>query len=206
MGDTAPVLLLLASRTFRRLLALVLLAVLAVPLGAAGRVWWVARQDHRPVSDAIVVLGAAQLDGRPGAVLQARLDHAVALHQEGVAPRVVTLGAGAPGDRTTEAAAGAAYLAARDVPAVAVPEGSDTLESLRALDREFARRGWRTAVLVTDPWHSMRAARMASDLGLEVATSPTREGPGAGSVTSQWRYVVRESGAYLYYRAFHRSR
>jgi uncharacterized SAM-binding protein YcdF (DUF218 family) len=197
--------LLLFSKTFRRLVALVLLAVLAVLGGTAARVWWVARQDARPVSDAIVVLGASQFDGRPSAVFRARLDHAADLYDAGVAPVVVTVGGGQPGDRTTEGAAGAAYLSGKGVKALAVGEGSDTLQSLRALDRVYAERGWRTAVLVTDPWHSLRARRMATDLGLDAVTSPTRSGPAVQTRSTELRYIARETAAYLYYRAFHRS-
>ena len=58
------------------------------------------------------MLGAAQYDGEPSPVFRARLDHAAELYREGVAPRILTIGGGRTGDRTTEGAAGAAYLAA----------------------------------------------------------------------------------------------
>lgn len=197
--------LLLFSKTFRRLVGLVLLTVVVVLGGTAARVWWVARHDSRPVSDAIVVLGASQFDGRPSAVFQARLDHAKDLYDAGVAPVVVTVGGGAPGDRFTEGAAGASYLSGKGVTTVAVGEGRDTLQSLQALDRLYADRGWRTAVLVTDPWHSLRARRMATDLDIDAVTSPTRSGPAVRTRGTELRYIVRETAAYLYYRAFHRS-
>ncbi len=198
--------LLLLSTTFRRLVGLVLLAAVVVVGGTAARVWWVARQDERPVSDVIVVLGASQFDGRPSSVFEARLEHAKALYDAGVAPRVVTVGGSAPGDRFTEAASGATYLTSRGVDQVlAVGEGRDTLQSLRALDRTMTDRGWRSAVLVTDPWHSLRSRRMASDLGIAATTSPTRQGPSVRSRSTEVRYVLRETAAYLYYRAFGRS-
>lgn len=195
-------LLLLGSKVFRRLVLAVVLTVVAVVGGAATQVWWVARGDDRTRSDVIVVLGASQFDGRPSAVFRARLDHARALFDAGVAERVVTVGAGAPGDRTTEAQAGAAYLAKAGVRTVAVPEGRDTLQSLRALRREMDERGWRSAVLVTDPWHSLRSRRMARDLGIRARTSPARTGPVVQSRQGELRYVARETAAYLYYRAF----
>lgn len=199
-------LFLLFSKTIRRLLAAVLLSALGIVLWTAGQVWWVARQDDRPRSDAIVVLGASQYDGRPSAVFQARLDHAKSLYDDGVAPRIVTLGGGAPGDRTTEAQAGADYLRRHGVEnVVAIEVGRDTLQSLQALRVEFADRKWSSAVLVTDPWHSLRARRMARDLGLRAATSPTRSGPSNASRATEARYVARETAAYLYYRVFHRS-
>lgn len=194
------------SKTVRRLVAAVLLALLAVVLGTAGRVWWVARQDDRPRSDAIVVLGASQYDGRPSAVFRARLDHAKELWDEHVAPRIVTVGGGAPGDRFTEAQSGATYLRSKGVTdVVAVGVGRNTLQSMKALEVELRARGWKSVVLVTDPWHSLRSRRMAQDLGLRAATSPTRTGPANHSRGTELRYVVRETAAYLYYRVFHRS-
>ena len=197
--------MLLFSKTFRRLIALLVLVPVLVLLGTAGRVWWVARQDDRPRSDAIVVLGASQFDGRPSEVFKARLDHARALFEAGVAPRVITVGGGAPGDRFTEGEAGARYLSARGVRVVAVGKGRDTLQSLKAVAAYLLGKGWHSTVLVTDPWHSLRSRRMAQDLGLMAATSPTRSGPANSSRAVELRYVARETAAYLYYRVFHRS-
>ncbi len=198
--------LFLFSKTVRRILGLLVLSVLLLVGGTATRVWWVARGDDRPTSDAIVVLGASQFDGRPSAVFKARLDHAKDLYDEGVAPRIVTVGGGRPGDRFTEAEAGARYLRGKGVGVVvAVGVGGDTLQSLRALKKKFAAEGWDSAVLVTDPWHSLRSRRMAQDLGITAASSPARSGPAVASRSTEIRYVARETAAYLYYRAFHRS-
>ena len=192
--------------SLRRVVAFVVLVPLLVLAGTAARVWWVAREDQHPRSDAIVVLGASQFDGRPSAVLRSRLDHALALWKDGVAPRVVTVGGGRPGDRFTEGAAGARYLRERGVTSVvAVGTGSDTLQSLKAVEREFRAHGWHSAVIVTDPWHSLRSRRMAQDLGIDAHTSPTRSGPAVRTRGTEARYIVRETAAYLYYRLFHRS-
>jgi uncharacterized SAM-binding protein YcdF (DUF218 family) len=196
----------LVLRWFRRLVAAVVVLVLLLVGGTAASIWWVARQDDRPPSDAIVVLGASQFDGRPSSVFEARLEQAKRLYDAGVAPRVITVGGGAPGDRTTEGAAGARYLESRGVEdAVAVPKGRDTLQSLRAVEQLFDERGWSTAVVVTDPWHSLRSRAMARDLGIEAETSPTRSGPSVRTRGTQVRYIARETAAYLYYRLLGRS-
>ena len=203
IDETRGVLLVL--RLARRLVAAAVLAVLLVVGGTAVSVWWVARQDDRPSSDAIVVLGASQFDGRPSSVFKARLQHARALYEDGIAPRVITVGGGRPGDRTTEAEAGASFLRERDVEVVAVPEGRNTLESMVAVEALMTEQGWSSAVLVTDPWHSMRSLRMARDQGIEAASSPTRAGPSVRTRDTQIRYIARETLAYLYYRALGRS-
>ena len=135
-----------------------LLAGVLTPLAVGGRIWYQARQDERPRSDAIIVLGAAQYDGEPSPTLRWRLQHALDLYREGVAPAIVTVGGKAPGDNYTEADSGRTWLVERGgVPAgdvVAVPVGRDTLGSMRAVGEEFDRRGWSTGVIVTDPWHA----------------------------------------------------
>jgi uncharacterized SAM-binding protein YcdF (DUF218 family) len=187
----------------RLVVALVLAGILLV-VATAGAIWWTARQDARPGSDAIVVLGSAQYDGVPSSIFEARLEHALRLYEDGVAPVIVTVGGRADGDRYTEAEAGASYLAGRGVPGealLAVPEGVDTLESMRSVSRVFDEQGMSDAVLVTDPWHAMRTERMAEDAGIEAETSPTRQGPAVYSRTTQFRYILRETAAYLLYRA-----
>ena len=67
-------------------------------------------------ADAIVVLGAAQYDGRPSAVFKARLDHAIALWRDGRAPVLVTTGGRREGDRWTEAETARDYAVARGMP------------------------------------------------------------------------------------------
>ncbi|HEY4630334.1 MAG TPA: YdcF family protein [Blastococcus sp.] len=187
-----------------RVLGAAVLAVVLVVVSTALAIWWNARQDSRPVSDAIVVLGSAQYNGVPSSIFEARLLHAVRLYEDGVAPVIVTVGGKATGDQFTEAEAGRDYLANAGIPAdalLAVPEGVDTLQSIRAVAAAFDERGWTSAVLVTDPWHAMRAERMAEDAGMEAESSPTRQGPAVQTRATQFRYILRETAAYLLYRA-----
>jgi uncharacterized SAM-binding protein YcdF (DUF218 family) len=188
-----------------RAAAAVVVVVLLVVLGTAFRVWQVARQDSRAHVDAIVVLGAAQFDGRPSPIFASRLDHAQVLYEAGVAPTVVTVGGNRRGDRFTEAFAGGAYLRSHGVPRDAVAEvgeGSYTMGSLRAVAVLAREQRWHRVVLVTDPWHSYRARSMAGEVGLRAATSPTRSGPVVQGRGRELRYIARETLAYLSYRLF----
>ncbi|WP_336923590.1 YdcF family protein [Aquipuribacter sp. SD81] len=181
--------------------SLALLAVLVVPAVVAVRVVQVAGRDERPQADAVVVLGAAQLDGEPAAVLESRLQHALDLYEAGVAPVVVTTGGNQEGDRFTEAGAGEAWLVDRGVPAeavVAVTEGGNTYDSLLPVSRLAADRGWEGVVVVSDPWHVYRVRVMADTLGLPVAgASPVRDGPSTEVATRVASYVARETVAVL---------
>lgn len=191
----------------RIVLGALVVAVLLVG-GTAARVWQLGRVDQREPVDMIVVLGAAQYDGRPSPVLLARLRHALALYEQGVAPRILTVGGAAAGDQFTEAQASEKWLVEQGVPGraiLAVDEGRDTLESFEVVSERANERGWHSAVLVSDPWHSLRARTMADDVGLEATTSPTKSGPIVQTRETQFRYIVRETGALLYYHLTHGS-
>jgi vancomycin permeability regulator SanA len=147
------------------------------------QVWRAGVTDHgRPV-DAIVVMGAAQYDGRPSPQLQARLDHVVELWSQGLAPMVIVTGGNQPGDRFTEASTSEKYLEANGVPASAI-EGEDTgsssWESLKNIAERADEWGVRSIILVSDPFHSLRIELMAEELGLTAYTSATDTSPVRG--------------------------
>jgi len=186
-----------------RIAAALLVAVGLIVGATAVNIWWTARQDERPVADAILVLGSAQYNGTPSPIFEARLDHALDLYNAGVAPLVITVGGRRDGDLFTEAEAGLSWLAREGIPEEAlraVPDGADTLQSIQAVAALFAEQGLSTAVLVTDPWHALRATRIAQDAGIVASSSPTRQGPAVQTRSTQFRYIVRETAAYLVYR------
>src|SRR5699024_10115643 len=151
----------------------------------------------------IVVLGAAQYNGKPSGVLRARLQHAKRLYEHDVADTILTTGGSQPGDVSTEAKAGAGWLGQHGVPdrsVLAVSDGRNTLGSLRAAASVADDRGWQDSVIVSDPWHSLRARTMLRDLGMAASVSPTHTGPIVRSRSTELRYIVRETGALLYYR------
>ncbi len=175
--------------------------------GCAIVVWRAAHHDDASEidrADAIVVLGAAQYDGEPSPVFAGRLDHAALLYEQGRAERVLVLGAGQPGDRSTEAEAGRVYLMDHGVPAeaiISVPRGHTTFESLEAAVPVLRDGGMRSAFLVSDPWHNARVERMAGDLGIDGYASATWQSA-ATSQETRFEGYLRETFAYLYYRVF----
>jgi vancomycin permeability regulator SanA len=197
----------------RHPIATVLLAIGAAVVGLVGAtgvaVWRAAHVDAGSSidrADVILVLGAAEYDGTPSPVFEGRLDHAALLYGQGRADTIMVLGGGRAGDVTTEAQAGRDYLVAADVPpsvVVADPQGSTTFESLRSAARLMRLRDMRSAFLVSDPWHNLRIERMASDLGIEGHASATWQSAATSERTRIPGYV-RETFAYLYYRAFGR--
>jgi uncharacterized SAM-binding protein YcdF (DUF218 family) len=191
----------LVRLAFRLVAVLVLLAVVAGGVTAV-RVVQAGRTDDARRVDVLVVLGAAQFDGRPQEYLVARLQHAQKLYDSGTAEHVLTLGGKQPGDRFTEAQAGKGWLVDHGVPAadvLPVGEGSNTLQSVEAAAQVMKDHGWTTAVVVTDPWHELRSTTMLRDQGVTVYGSPTPTGPSHGGAWVVGRYVARETVAYLAY-------
>ena len=188
-------------RWIRRTLTLIIIVALIAPGYAVSKVWRAANNPIVRSADVIVVLGAAQLDGRPGDALEARLIEAKRIFDLGLAPSIITVGAGAPGDRTTEAASGKAWLRSNGVPAkkvTAVEEGRDTLVSTKAYATLMKKRMVSDVIIVTDPFHCQRAMTMANDQGVVSTCSPVQTGPNTIS-QSGYKYLLREAGAYLVY-------
>jgi uncharacterized SAM-binding protein YcdF (DUF218 family) len=178
----------------RGIAVLLLLAVGYVAV-TFGQVVLAACSDGARAAEAIVVLGAAQYDGRPSPVLRARLDHAADLYHRSLAPVVVVTGGSRPGDRFTEATAGATYLHGRGVPDAAIRRevsGRSTWESLAATARFLRSEGISEVLLVSDPSHAYRVGAIAAELGLSPSVSPTPTGAVRGADV---RGLLRETAA-----------
>ena len=188
-------------KIIRRVIAAILLVIIAVPLYAVAVTWHAANNPLIRNGDVIVVLGAAQLDGRPGEVLQARLDEAKRIYDLGLAPRIITVGAGAPGDRTTEAASGKYWLTTNGIKSknvTALEVGRDTWVSTENYVKFMKLKKMKDVIIVTDPFHCRRAMTMANDLGVTATCSPVQTGPNSLENSGK-RYLIREAGAYLSY-------
>jgi len=159
-------------------------------------VWRVSRRDERQASDAIVVLGAAQYNGRPSPVLKARLDHAVELYRAGLAPALVVTGGIGTGDRVSEATVGLRYLRALAVPDSAIivrPDGRTTDESMRSVAEWMHGRELRRAILVSDPFHMARLRIEARRADIQAVTSPTRTSPIVPGSRTEAGYLALEA-------------
>jgi uncharacterized SAM-binding protein YcdF (DUF218 family) len=185
-----------------------LLCIISLVYGCinVAQVWWVGKSNQARAVDAIVVLGVAQYDGRPSPQLQARLDHALALWQEGLSPLVITTGGNQPGDRFTEAETSANYLIKGSlisaVPTESIVQentGSSTRESLIEVSKIMQARGLHSVLIVTDPYHSLRSRLIAQDLDLVAYVSPTRTSPlrGASAVSRHVREALGVAVAHL---------
>jgi len=179
----------------RQVVGLLVLAAASVYTVALVMVLIVSQHDERRPADAIVVLGAAQYNGRPSPVLRARLDHALGLYREGLAPLIVVTGGVGPGDTTSEALVGRRYLMAHEVPAESVaaqPEGRSTAASMNAVAGWLRQRGSGRVLLVSDPFHMFRLRLEARRTALEAYGSPTESSPISDNPGLELQYLLRE--------------
>lgn len=173
-----------------------LLLLLAGWAGLAAAVYLYGQRDEARRADVIVVLGAAQYDGRPSPVLRARLDHAIRLYGAGTAPLLILTGGVGVGDTVSEAVVARRYAIRSGVPEHAIlteRSGVRSVHSMQAAAQLMEHRGLNSAVLVSDPFHMLRLRLLALHLGITAYSSPTRTSPISRDPRQEWRYVLRES-------------
>jgi uncharacterized SAM-binding protein YcdF (DUF218 family) len=172
-----------------------------------GAIYWQARSDQSRPVEAIVVLGAAQYDGRPTPVLRSRLDEALAAYRAGLAPLIVVTGGRQEGDRFTEAEASRDYLVDRGVPERAIlleNEGRTSWQSMQGAGRLLTERGVKRILLVSDGFHLLRLKLMARRLGFTAFGDPATASPIHRDSGLEFEYVVREAGGVIDFLWHHR--
>src|SRR2546426_5666825 len=161
-----------------------------------------ARDDAQP-SDAIVVLGAAQYNGRPSPVLKARLDHAYELYEKGYAHAIITTGSYGPDPNFSEAQVGTKYLVQRGVDVTKiVTEASSgtTYDSIRAASNLLHAKGFKSALVVSDGFHLYRVKKMFVDNGIIAHTSPAPNSPIELEASQRFWHSLREVVLFAVYR------
>jgi uncharacterized SAM-binding protein YcdF (DUF218 family) len=158
------------------------------------------QQRHK--ADAIVVFGAAEYSGRPSPVYRARLDHAFALYQEGIAPMVITTGGAGQDPTYSEGGVGHDYLMRRGVPEarlIAETQGTDTAHSAGRVAVIMKRNGMKTCVAVSDAYHVFRIQKLLEHEGIQVFVAPRPD----SRPHSPWQRMIavfREAASYTAWR------
>jgi vancomycin permeability regulator SanA len=189
-------------KLIRRFFTLIFLIIIGIPSFFFAQVWYEAHFPKLRSADYAVVMGAAQYDGRPSDALEARLVEAKRLYDSGLVKKIVTVGAGAPGDRYTEARAGRIWLIQNGVSrnnAIEIGKGRDTIQSVKAFTDYFKKNNINNIIIVTDPYHCKRSLFISDDLGINATCSPVKNGP-YSLKNSSLHYLWREGNAYIAYR------
>lgn len=193
------------SEIRRWLVTTILTAVVAVALligSLIGAIFLAARADQQQPVDAIIVMGAAQFNGRPSAVLRARLDTTYRVWHDGSAPLIIVTGGKMPGDAFTESEASRDYLVDLGVPEAAIileNEGRNSEDSLGGVARIARAQEIERVLIVSDGFHLFRSKMIAEGLGLEALGVPADESPIEPWSASELDYVVREAAAVIAY-------
>jgi uncharacterized SAM-binding protein YcdF (DUF218 family) len=185
-----------AMRALGRLIASIVLAVVMLWAASMAAVLLFSWMDQARPADSIVVLGAAQYDGKPSPVLRARLDHGIDLWNQKLGKVLVLTGGKGAGDTTSEADVGRTYARKHGVPDTAIlleNRGRTTRESMLGVAELLESRGSKTAILVSDPFHMLRLSIIGRRFGLIPYTSPTRTSPISPNREKRWRYMLGES-------------
>jgi uncharacterized SAM-binding protein YcdF (DUF218 family) len=166
----------------------------------AVRIQQQSQRDEAQTADVILVLGAAEYRGRPSPVLRSRLDHALALYEKDLAPRIMTTG-GAGGDPVfTEGAVGRAYLISQGVPPEAIiveTEGESTVHSIALAGEILRRMDLNSVIVVSDGYHIYRVKEMLESQGLRVYGSPRKE-HNPDPMHEQWNCLKQAIGYVLW--------
>ena len=183
-------------RALGRLIASIVLTIVVLWTASMAAVLLFSWMDQARPADSIVVLGAAQYDGKPSPVLRARLDHGIDLWNNRMGKILVLTGGKGAGDTTSEADVGRSYARKRGVPDTAIlleNKGRTTRESMLGVAELLESRGIKTAILVSDPFHMLRLSIIGRRFGLTPYTSPTRTSPISPNREKRWRYMLGES-------------
>lgn len=177
----------------------VIALVVAFFVISAAVIVWDGLTDELGVADVAVVLGNRVEGGAPSAPLQARLDRALELYEEGlVGGIIVSGGIGREGYDEAETMRG--YLVDLGVPMedVGVDSGGySTYLTARNVSRIMEANGLESAVVVTQYYHVPRARLALERSGVSQVYTAHAEYFGPRDVYSTAREVI----AYFYYLA-----
>ncbi len=159
--------------------------------------------DEAKAADVIIVLGAAEYRGRPSPVLESRLNHALFLYLQQMAPKIMTTGGSGGDPDFTEGEVGRTYLSRHGVPSEDIlvePEGESTVHSVAAASEIMRRFGMKSCIVVSDGYHIFRVKRILESRGYVVYGSPRPELLSRrNDAKKDWRYY-RQAIAYGLWR------
>jgi len=186
-----------------RILILVVGLVVLFLVTTALEVIATASRQEIHFADAIVVFGAAEYSGRPSPVLKARLDHALDLFHQGIAPVVITTGGAASDPVFSEGGVGRDYLMRHGVPErslIAETQGRDTSESAARVAVIMRANGLHSCVAVSDAYHVFRIRKLLEHEGIRPVYTAPRLDTRPHSILQRAGAALREATSYLVWR------
>lgn len=193
----------LVARWWARLLILVAGTVLLFLVVTMVRIVETAGRQEIHSADAIVVFGAAEYSGHPSPVLRARLDHALDLFHQGVAPVVITTGGAASDPFFSEGGVGRDYLMHHGVPErslIAETQGRDTWQSAIRVAVIMRANGLHSCIAVSDAYHVFRIRKLLEYEGIGPVYTAPRLDTRPHSIFQRGIAALREATSYLLWK------
>jgi len=163
--------------------------------------------DDAQAADIIVVLGAAQYNGRPSPVFRARLDHTVTLFRRNVANRILTTGGYGLDRRFSEAGVGKTYLEKQNIPGKCIlteTSGSTTIDSLEKSIALLKQQNLTRVIAVSDGFHLFRIKQILRDHQITAYGSPAQNSLIESNFKSRFLASLREVFVYTAYLVQHK--
>jgi uncharacterized SAM-binding protein YcdF (DUF218 family) len=163
-----------------------------------------AENDYATHADVILVLGCNIIgpDGGPTTCISARSAHAAELYEQGLAPRIIATGGPTEGT-TTESEVLTEALESEGVPPDAIIQESRALNTIQNMTYSQAimrEHGWKSAILVTEPFHIKRATLIARDDGMTVYPSPAVKSSNWQNFPVRAYNVVKDTLSLMWYQ------
>lgn len=134
------------------------------------------RRRCEEAADVAIVLGARVWGEEPAPVFRERIHHGIGLYRRGLVGRVLLTGGRTRGGTIAESEAARRYAEAVGLPAEAIlleTESQTTFQNMVHARRVMEECGLRTALIVSDPIHMLRAMLMAKANGINARPAPT---------------------------------
>jgi uncharacterized SAM-binding protein YcdF (DUF218 family) len=165
--------------TFKNILRFLLIAFavwLLISVGLATAAFMYGQDDQAQSADVIIVLGSGlRRDGSPGDALRRRSLWAAENWQAGYAQNIICTGGQSPNQRRSEASACREILVANGVAESAIyleDQSRSTEENAIYSKVIIDANGWESAILITDPFHMLRASWIFNDYDVTHYPSP----------------------------------
>ena len=132
--------------------------------------------DDGRSADCAIVLGAAAYHSKPSPVFTERINRGIRLYQEERVKFIILTGGFGDGAPFAESEVALDYCLDQGVPREALlleTKSKHTQENLKEAKLVMDERGWKTALVVSDPWHLKRALAMAHSKGIDAQPSGT---------------------------------
>ena len=159
-------------------------------------------KDQKCKSDAAIILGAATYNGEVSPVYQERINHGINLYREGYVEKLIVTGGVGDGNNESDAYIAKQYALSQGIPdADILTETTSTItqENLENSKEIMDDKGYKTAIIVSDPLHMKRAILLAKDTGITAYSSPTQTSKYV-SLKTQIPFLAREIFFYVGYQ------